>query len=321
MLGEKELALLRKQGYHIVGSHSAVKPCKWLVESIRTGGECYKHQFYDIQSHRCVQCTPALQFCTHSCLFCWRVLDWDAVPNDFKWDEPSFVASEILREHLRIISGHGGNAGADMKKAKQAWQPKHVALSLAGEPLLYPYLGELISEFHKRKMTTFVVSNGTLPERMRALTETSLPTQFYISMTAPNKEAYAKTCRPMLKDSWQKIKQSRELMKGLKGKTRTVLRMTLARSLNFSDVKGYAEQVAEAEPDYVEVKSFMFVGGSRYGRGLSLDDMIAHTEIKEFASKLAKETGYLVTDEHKPSRIVLLCRDKDAEKRRKIELE
>jgi wyosine [tRNA(Phe)-imidazoG37] synthetase (radical SAM superfamily) len=41
-------------------------------------------------------------------------------------------------------------------------------------------------------------------------------------------------------------------------------------------------------------------------------------EIEAFAKKLAKACGYLVLDKHIPSRIVLLGKNKGAEKRMKI---
>ncbi|WP_292477611.1 hypothetical protein [Methanothrix sp.] len=53
-MAEKTLA---RQGYHLVGS-GAVKPCLWLNRSLRGGDQCYKHHFYGIASHRCVQMTP-----------------------------------------------------------------------------------------------------------------------------------------------------------------------------------------------------------------------------------------------------------------------
>ena len=66
----------------------------------------------------------------------------------------------------------------------------------------------------------------------------------------------------------------------------------------------------------------MFVGGSREeGRGLSLESMVRHAEIKEFAEKLAGLSGYIVSEEHLPSRIVLLCRDAEAMKSRLLSKE
>ena len=64
---------LRKQGYQFFST--AFLSCTQalhVVQARPAGGEmCYKHQFYGISSHRCVQMTPTLR-CNQRCLFCWR---------------------------------------------------------------------------------------------------------------------------------------------------------------------------------------------------------------------------------------------------------
>ena len=306
---------LTEQGYHIKGGHFAVKRCKWLREALTKKRFCYKHAFYGIASHRCIQCTPSLQFCSHACLFCWRTQKkgGEMPPGDFKWAEPVEVAEATQKEQARIVSGYGGNEKVEKKMWGEALKPKHVALSLSGEPTVYPHLSELISNFHNKGMSTFLVTNGTFPKALESLS--ALPTQLYISMVSPNEELYSKICRPWIKDGWKRYGESLEFMK--EAKTRTVLRMTLAKGLNFCNPEGYAKQVEAAMPDYVEVKSFMFVGGSREpGRNLSLESMPSHTEIRKFAEELASLTGYLPSEEHTASRIVLLCRDEESLKKR-----
>lgn len=308
---------LSEQGYHLVGKHSAVKRCKWLREALTKRRFCYKNSFYGIASHRCMQCTPALQFCSHACLFCWRTQEKneEVPPERFAWNEPKEIVEGMLREQKRIVSGYGGNEKVDKRMWEESFEPKQVALSLAGEPTMYPYLSELIGEFTQRRMTTFLVTNGTCPDRLENLS--SLPTQLYISMVAPNEESYRDVCRPWVKDGWARIARSMEFMRD--AKTRTVLRMTLAKGLNMKGPEDYAKQIEFALPSYVEVKSFMFVGGSREpGRNLSLDSMPKHEEIKSFAEELARLTGYIVSEEHRPSRVVLLCRDEESLKKRNL---
>ena len=95
--------------------------------------------------------------------------------------------------------------------------------------------------------------------------------------------------------------------------------MTLARRVNDSDLEGYAQQIKAAQPHYVEVKSMVFVGGARQPeRGLSLGSMLEMEEVGGIARKLAEATGYIVSDGHPLSRVVLLCRDSEAEKNRLI---
>ncbi|MEM4554284.1 MAG: 4-demethylwyosine synthase TYW1 [Candidatus Anstonellaceae archaeon] len=317
------LKLLLRQKYHIAGEHSAAKICHWAHSTLIGGIGCYKNKFYGIASHRCLQCTPSLLFCNHACVFCWRVmpeksLAFEDMPKDgFKWDEPKKIADLLLKAQQEIISGYGGNPKVSRQRYQEALQPAHVALSLTGEPTIYPYIGELIEEFHRRNMTTFLVTNGTFPERIAKLEE--LPTQLYVSMVAPNLEVYKKAIRPKSPALWGKYLQTLRLLPQIGERTRTVLRMTLTRGVNDFDWEGYAKQILDAVPHYVEVKSMVFVGGARLPqRGLSLKSMLAIQEIEEIAKKLAGLTGYRIADRHELSRVVLLCRDEETEKKRMI---
>ena len=40
---------------------------------LRGRGGCYKHAFYGIESHRCMETTPSLA-CANKCVFCWRLV-------------------------------------------------------------------------------------------------------------------------------------------------------------------------------------------------------------------------------------------------------
>ena len=71
---------LNKQGYLFFSpeSSAALKPCLWCKRALAGGEMCYKHQFYGIDSHRCVQLTPTLK-CNQRCLFCWRSFEHEAI--------------------------------------------------------------------------------------------------------------------------------------------------------------------------------------------------------------------------------------------------
>lgn len=60
MVTPKLRASLEKQRYKIIGSHSGVKVCRWTKSMLRGRGGCYKHSFYGIESHRCMETTPSL---------------------------------------------------------------------------------------------------------------------------------------------------------------------------------------------------------------------------------------------------------------------
>jgi len=152
---------MKRQKYHLVGRHSAVKRCGWLHETLVKGRPCYKQKFYGIKTHQCIQMTPALFYCTQQCLFCWRAqnsdlqLTWDEMKLP-RWDEPEEIVEGSIKEQHRILIGYKATPGIDKQKLKEAQTPKHVAISLTGEPTLYENLGELIRILHKKEFTTFL---------------------------------------------------------------------------------------------------------------------------------------------------------------------
>ncbi|HEY9206888.1 MAG TPA: 4-demethylwyosine synthase TYW1 [Candidatus Methanoperedens sp.] len=295
-LSTKEL--LKKHGYHLAGTHSAVKTCLWLNKTLRNEGACYKSRFYGIDSHRCIQMTPTL-VCNHRCLHCWRAIEMQAeIPQ--VWDPPEKIVDSCLAEHRRLVSGYGGSEVMDKVKWKEAFAPKHVAISLSGEPTLYPHLPGLIEEFHRKGMTTFVVTNGTNP----GMIEKIRPTQLYMSLNAPDKDAYIKACSP-LGCTWEKITKSLELLKRVH--TRTAIRITLTKGINMTYPERYAHLMQAAEPDYIEVKAYMHLGFSR--KRLAPENMPSHEEVLGFSKQVAAAMGYCIADESGGSRVVLLSKD------------
>jgi len=298
---------LKSQKYHLVGGHSAVKRCRWLYESLVHGRPCYKQKFYGIRSHQCLQMTPAVVYCTLHCRFCWRLqsgdlqLRWNEGDLS-EWDKPEEIVEGCLREHMRILSGYKGNPKADPEKYKEALTPRHAAISLSGEPTLYSHMEGLIEEFHKRDFTTFLVTNGTIPQVLSQLDEE--PTQLYVSVSAFDKKAYAKTCRPQIPYAWERLNETLSLLPSFK--CPTVIRMTLARGLNLSNPELYARLIKCANPTYVEPKAYMHVGFSRLRLGF--ENMPTHREIQSFATELAGQMNYNILDEAEKSRVVLLSR-------------
>ena len=298
---------LKKQKYHFIGNHSAVKRCQWLFESIMNGRVCYKEKFYGIKSHQCLQMSPSLYYCTQHCLFCWRAQSGDL---QVTWDEmklpplnqPEEIAEASIKAQHKILSGYKGHPKADWRKLTEAHQPKNVAISLTGEPTLYPNIGELIRTYKQKEFTTFLVTNGTLPERLSKLSQE--PTQLYVSLCGPNKQIYNQVCRPLMPNAWEHLNESLELLQSFKG--RTALRMTLVKNHNMSNIDEYAKLVEKANPTFIEAKAYMHIGFSSLR--LSFDDMPNLAEVKAFASALAEKTGYSLIDESTDSRVVLLSR-------------
>jgi len=294
---------LKKQGYHLV-AHGAVKPCLWLKRSIRGGDQCYKNHFYGIASHRCVQMTPTL-LCNHRCLHCWRPID-DMPTATGDWIEPRELLDGILEEQQRLISGYGGAPETtDSARLEEAKSPAHVAVSLMGEPTLYPMLKELIEEIKSRGMTAFLVTNGTMPDVIGEVR----PTQLYLSLNAQNEETYLKVSNPQA-NLWSRFLESLERMRD--SPSRTVARLTLARNLNMKDPQGYAKLIEIAEPDFVEVKAYMHLGSSR--NRLERDSMPTHEEVMDFARELSEILGYRLKNHVPLSRVALLSRGSAQEK-------
>ena len=290
--------LLIKQQYRLYNDHAAVKLCHWMKESMLHERHCYKQDFYGIQSHRCLQMTPAINECSHLCTFCWRVQNNDFEVTD--WAEPKEMLDALINEQRKLIQGFKGDPRCDPKRFEEAMNPNQVAISLAGEPITYPYLSDFLKECHSRGMTTFLVTNGTYPERLEALDE--LPCKIYVTVAAPNEEIYRKVCRPKIKDGWQRIMRTLELMSSLD--TGTVIRHTLVKGHNLGWTDEYAKLDNIAEPDLIEPKGYVFVGGSR--QRLSMDCMPSFKEIVDFANELGPKVGMELIRQREDSRVVLL---------------
>ncbi len=303
------LERLRKAGYHIVGSHSAVKKCHWTHVALTQKRFCYKCKFYGIASHRCLQMTPTAIWCWLRCLHCWRAepgdlgLEWDDTRLPVV-DDPEFIAEKTIEEQRKIISGYKGHPKVDPKMFEEAMNPKHVAISLSGEPTLYPRLSELIEAYHKRGMTTFLVTHGVRPDVLAELDPE--PTQLYLSLEAWDEKSFNYFNRPVMPGLWNAVLQSLEILPSFSSPT--VIRITLVKGFNDNEkaLKGLAKLVEKGYPTYVEVKAYMNVGYSRYR--LSKENMPKHQEVRTFAEKLAELIGYEVVDEQRSSRVVLLSR-------------
>ena len=280
---------LEKQGYHLLGRRGAFKACQWQKKALLHGDSCYKQRFYGIESHRCVQMTPVVDKCTQNCDFCWRVtpsdvgITWDQVTvTDRDVGPVNELMDAVLMANLQSLGGYNPDAGANVPRNmyEEAREPKHVAVSLAGEPTLHPLISDLIDEIHNRGMTSFLVTNGTRPDVLRTITP---PTQIYITLAAPDETTYKRLCRPGIKDGWHKIIESQEVLNSLD--TRTVNRLTMVSGHNMGNPRPYSDLILKGEPDFVEVKGYMFLGSSR-GR-LTSENAPTHRDIRAFSQKLA----------------------------------
>ncbi len=198
--------------------------------------------------------TPAVNDCTHNCLFCWRVRGFESTVT--KWQDPETVLDTCIEGQRQLVTGFKGDPRCSPAMWEEARNPRQVAISLAGEPTIYPYLGDFIELCHRRGMTTFLVTNGTFPKVLEQLSE--LPTQLYVTVAAPNQDIYRKLCVPRIDDGWERLMETLELLPSLN--TRTVIRHTLVKDWNLGWEKDYAALDRIADPTFVEPKGFRLRG-------------------------------------------------------------
>ncbi len=297
-----DAAKLTHQGYGLVGRHSAVKVCGWTKNMIRGKGGCYKLTFYGIMSNQCMQMTTSIS-CANRCTFCWRGYK-APVSKDWKWgvDDPSFIIDSALEAHHQFLIGFKGSQTANRFLYSASRQVKHVALSLTGEPITYPRINEICDDFHSRGISTFLVTNAQYPE---AIGKLDLVTQLYLSIDAPDKETLKLVDRPLFSDYWERMLASLDALS--KKDFRTCIRLTAIKGLNMHDPAGYARLIARGNPDFIEVKAYMFVGESR--QRLSLENMPLHEEVVAFAKQVLEHLPeYELLAEHEASRVVCLSR-------------
>jgi len=300
--------VLHKQGYGTVGEHVGVKLCHWTKEDLKNDRHCYKGDFYGIESRGCMQMTPIVDYCNFTCLYCWRSQSFDLDINSpgYKWDDPQAILDGALDEQRRLLSGYKGHPRTPEKKWVESQMPKHVAISLNGEPTFYPHLGEFIAACHRRGMTTFLVTNGSRPDVLAKLDP--LPTQLYISVDAPNEEVFNKLCVPVGGGAWDKLEETLDLLPSLD--TRKVARHTLVKGWNMEADKGHVEQYAKlderAEAHFVESKGYVFVGYSR--ERMTIDNMPSMQDVQAFTDRLAPLIGYEQQGARHESRVTLLVK-------------
>jgi tRNA wybutosine-synthesizing protein 1 len=244
-----------------------------------------------------------LDGCTQNCLFCWRVQGYSEDVTSHEFDDPKRVLEESILAQKPLISGFKGDPRCDEKLWNEALSPNQVAISLSGEPTLYPHLGELIRLCHDRGMTTFLVTNGTTPKILENLDP--LPTQLYVTIAAPTEEIHKKLCAPMIRNAWELLSETLEILPSLD--TRRVIRHTLVEGWNFGHEGDYAKLDEKAEPMFIEPKGFVFVGGAR--QRMSMDNMPSHEKVRDFGQRLGSILGLDILLERADSRVLLLGED------------
>ena len=60
-----------------------------------------------------------------------------------------------------------GVPGVRLERLAEGMQPKHCALSLVGEPIMYPEINAYVQLLHQRGISTFLVTNAQFPDAIR----------------------------------------------------------------------------------------------------------------------------------------------------------
>ncbi|CEP62459.1 putative tRNA 4-demethylwyosine synthase LALA0_S05e06128g [Lachancea lanzarotensis] len=301
---------LTKQGYTVVGSHSGVKICRWTKNDLRGRGSCYKHSLFNIVSSRCMELTPSLA-CSSKCVFCWRH-GTNPVSKNWRWevDDPEYILEDALKGHYSKIKQMRGVPGVIAERFAKAFEVRHCALSLVGEPIMYPFISKFVKLLHQKRISSFLVCNAQHPQPLRDLGKV---TQLYVSIDAPSKSELKKIDRPLYRDFWERMLECLEILKTSQSHQRTVFRMTLVKGFNMNEISAYADLVERGLPSFIEVKGATFCGSSDgNGNPLTMQNIPFYEECVNFVKALSAELqkrglGYDVAAEHAHSNCILIA--------------
>ena len=95
-----------------------------------------------------------------------------------------------------------GVPGVITERFEEGLNPRHCALSLVGEPIMYPEINKFIRLLHDKHISTFLVTNAQFPDAIRELIPV---TQLYVSVDAATSESLKKIDRPLFPDYWQRF--------------------------------------------------------------------------------------------------------------------
>uniref|UniRef100_A0A8C5NIX0 tRNA 4-demethylwyosine synthase (AdoMet-dependent) n=1 Tax=Junco hyemalis TaxID=40217 RepID=A0A8C5NIX0_JUNHY len=276
---------LTKQGYKLIGSHSGVKLCRWTKV-------CSVSFSHFINKNKWVTVPSSLRHHTNPVGTEWR----------WRMDQPEQILQEALEKHQSMVRQFKGVSGVKAARLEEALAVKHCALSLVGEPIMYPHINQLVRLLHQQGISTFLVTNAQFPEEIRKLEPV---TQLYVSVDASTKESLKRIDRPLFKDFWERFLDS---LKALAEKQqRTVYRLTLVKAWNVDELKAYADLISLGKPDFIEVKGVTYCGESS-ASSLTMANVPWHEEVLSFVQELARLLpDYGIACEHEHSNCLLLA--------------
>lgn len=78
-------------------------------------------------------------------------------------DEAIDVVEGAMENHYKMIKQLKGVPGVKAERFEEAFTIKHCALSLVGEPIMYPQINEFVDILHSRNISSFLVTNAQFP--------------------------------------------------------------------------------------------------------------------------------------------------------------
>jgi tRNA wybutosine-synthesizing protein 1 len=214
-------------------------------------------------------------------------------------DDPEDILEGCLEHRRQLLQLARNEIQASPRRFEEALNPTHVGICLSGEPCLYPEISALIEEIHHANMSTHLVTNGTLPERLETLD--TLPTHLFVSLYAPDERTYLKTCRPLVPDGWSKINRTLRLLPTLR--CTSTVELTLVKELNMIKPRDYAKLIGVADPATVHLKIVQRTGDNV--KRISQEEVPQWQDVEKFAEQLSNETGYVLKDKAFPYAILL----------------
>lgn len=87
---------------------------------------------------------------------------------EWKWkiDDPEELFKAAIKNHQQMIKQMKGVPGVDPKRYEEAFTVRHCALSLVGEPIIYPYINNYIDLLHSHNISSFMVTNAQFPDKI-----------------------------------------------------------------------------------------------------------------------------------------------------------
>jgi len=253
-----------------------------------------------------MEMTPSLA-CANKCVFCWRHHK-NPVGKEWRWvvDEPDMLVDAAMKNHYGMIKQFRGVPGVTKESFEEASTIRHCALSLVGEPIIYPYINRFVQLLHEKNISSFMVTNAQFPDKIETLDPV---TQLYVSIDAGTKESLKKVDRPIFGDFWERFLGSIEALKR-KGQ-RTVFRLTLINGWNTEEISNYAQLVELGAPTLIEIKGVTYCGTSKAST-LTMKNVPYHQEVLHFSQALCDSTpfmkeNYEIACEHEHSCCVLLA--------------